>query len=70
MGRNAKEEAKVASPERVDSLASIVPDALPALQTQTRAETLRLATIGALTASEAGREARPSRSARAEARMR
>jgi hypothetical protein len=39
MGRNAKEEVeKVASAGPVDSLALIVPDALPALQTQTSAE--------------------------------
>jgi hypothetical protein len=70
-GCNAKEEAKkVASAGRVDLMASIVPDALPALQTQTRAETLRTATIGTLAASEAGRAARPSLSARAEARTR
>ena len=40
------------------SLALIVHDALPARQTQASTETLRAATIGALTASEAGRAAR------------
>jgi hypothetical protein len=70
VGRNAKKKAKVASAGPVDSVALIVPDALPALQTQARTETVRAATIGAPTASEAGRAARFSLSVRPEARTR